>query len=82
MRIVKKNYKYYKVTETLMKHKFKGKMVKTKRDKFDAYHNIQFICKTCYWEGSGKDTMKEKNFYICPDCKNLLHTYVDWHTKN
>lgn len=65
-----------------MKHKLKGKMVKTKRDKFSAFHNIQFTCKTCYWEGSGKDVLKDKGYYVCPNCEDVLDSYIDWELGN
>lgn len=65
-----------------MKNKLKGKMVKTKRDKFSAFHNIQFTCKTCCWEGFRKDVLKDKGDYVCPECEGALDSYIDWEEDN
>lgn len=65
-----------------MKNKLKGKMVKTKRDKFSASHNVQFSCRTCYWEGSEKEILKNKGYVVCPNCEDVLDSYIDWEESN
>jgi len=65
-----------------MKDRLKGKMVKTKREKVQAFDVIDLECLSCYWEGTNKDCKKlDNNICVCPQCNNVLDSYEDWDYK-
>ena len=62
-----------------MKNHLKGKSVKTKREKIQAYDVILLECSKCYWEGTEQECKKNiDSLCICPDCGTILKTFEEW----
>lgn len=61
-----------------MKNRLKGKSVKTKRDKVQAYDTVQLECSKCYWEGTDTDCKKIDSLCVCPKCETVLDSYEEW----
>ncbi len=60
-----------------MKHKIKGKMVKTKRDRVTTDHVI-YECTQCSWEGEvSKIDHGIDGQNLCPDCGSILIVFED-----
>lgn len=62
-----------------MKNQLKGKCVKTKREKIQAYDVVLLECSKCYWEGTDKDCKKTDTLLcVCPECDSILESFEDW----